>query len=154
AAVLARAVGSVGVRVGHHRLTLDQGAGSAGRTGPALPAPVSVPFARVPERELGAVAQVELAQRVGDVVAYGALGDEEAFGDLPVGGTLADELRDLGLPLRQRSRGRRGRGRGGGGVQGPDDPVRDRTRQYPFAPCGTAQHIGDLVRFGVLEQVS
>ena len=53
-------------------------------------------------RRLGAVAQPELRQQVAHVVLDGLAGDEQPLADLDVGQPGADQLEDLGFPLRQR----------------------------------------------------
>ena len=52
-----------------------------------------------PPGELDAVVHLELAQGVLHVVLHGAVGDDEALGDLLVGHALGDHLEDLGLAV-------------------------------------------------------
>jgi hypothetical protein len=53
---------------------------------------------------LDSVTGVQLPQQVLDVFLGCRLGDEEPFGNLPVSGSLRDEMQDLILPFRERCR--------------------------------------------------
>jgi hypothetical protein len=51
--------------------------------------------------ELGAVAELQLAEDAGDVRLHGALGDDQPSRDLPIAGTDRDQTQDLAFPVDQ-----------------------------------------------------
>ena len=103
------------------------------------------------------VAQVELGQAVRDVGLDGGLAQDEPFGDLGVGQSLAEQLQHLALalgePVEQRGVLRR-RARGGawrGGHLG-DDAAGDLGREQGVAAPDGADRLDELVGLAVLEQ--
>ena len=145
----------------------EAGLRSASPRPPRTPAPAGQPRSAAPGSRaladgvgggLHPVGEVQLLERVVDVVLDRALGDRQLVGDLLVGHAGGDELEDLGLAAGQDGvLGRRRRLAADGdpaGAQCLEELGRDRGGDRRLAAHHAADVLEQLLRADVLEQVA